>query len=128
MAHEFDRYFRTGIPWMQKAEWLEALLMRVRLLTYLTFNENLPLYWAPSCATAVRYLQRTYITLASWLCQEPSPWPPWYPWRHEIPEMRHVHQIPPPSEDIVPRKVTPELDSPFQHPDLTSSPVNTPPL
>src|SRR5579859_2022940 len=31
--------------------------------------------------------------LASWLCQEPSPWPPWCPWRHEIPEMRHVHQI-----------------------------------
>src|SRR5579862_4489583 len=30
--------------------------------------------------------------LASWLCQEPSPWPPW---RHEIPEMRHVHHEPP---------------------------------
>ena len=28
--------------------------------------------------------------LASWLCQEPSPWPPWHP---EIPEMRRVHQF-----------------------------------
>jgi len=29
--------------------------------------------------------------LASWLCQEPSPWPPWCPWCHEIPEMRYIY-------------------------------------
>ena|SRR5437763_3081997 len=59
---------------------------------------------------------RSIYPLNTKLCQEPSPWSPW---RHEIPEMRHIHQ------DIVLIRTLISVWRPHSH-DQTWSPPRPP--
>ena len=93
MTRECDRFFRTQLPRIEKAEWLTAFI-KARPLAFTA--KNIASGWS---GTGLRPFNPRIV-----LSQVPLPLPV------ESPPLRS----------------TPEFESPFLNPDLTSSPIDTP--
>ena len=95
MAQQMDRYIRTGISRIQKAEWLDAFIS----------------------ARALAFTRRNI--LSGWSGTGLYPFNP----------QKVLTRVPfPPEVETPPRHSTPDFTTPFDNPQLTSSPIDTPAL